>query len=179
MNSYQRSRIEMIQADFCKLPYENESLDAIFFLESLCHADVVSAALQESIRVLKPGGRLVVVDGLLRHTSENTPAYARRLAKIVAENWAVGEFHSLPNFEEAAAATGFEITTKRELGWQITPCVAHSPLLVGWHSIGLIATARWTAWKRKHMIACGLGVMLGCLRTQFGYYLHTLRKKSS
>lgn len=172
-----QQRIDLVQADFRALPINDESLDAVFFLESLCHADDVNEVLAETSRVLKPGGRLVVVDGLMLHPPERTPTYARRLAETVAENWAVGEFNSLPVFETALEKNGFHVQNRRELGWQITPCVAHSPFLVGWHSAQLIWYGKWTAWKRKHMIACGLGVLLGALRHQFGYYLHSATSK--
>ena len=175
-SSEERERVEYFQHDYCDLPFDDESLDAVFFLESLCHAQRASDPLSEAWRVLKPGGRLVVVDGLMRHSSEQTPRYVRRLAKAVAENWAVGDFHSLEEFESAAIDAGFVIESQREFGWQIVPCVAHSPLLVAWHSACLILTGRWNAWKRKHMIACGLGVLLGAMRHQFGYYVHVLVK---
>jgi len=172
----ERGRVEFLQNDYCDLPFESESLDAAFFLESLCHAQRAGDALSEAWRVLKPGGRLMVVDGLMRNAADKTPRYVRSLAKEVAENWAVGEFHCLAEFESAAAQVGFETVSKRELGWQIVPCVAHSPALVAWHSAHLMMTGCWNAWKRKHMIACGLGVLLGAIRHQFGYYAHCLQK---
>ena len=171
-----RERVEFFEDDYCNLPFESESLDAAFFLESLCHAERARDPLSDAWRVLKPGGRLVVVDGQMRHSAENTPRYASRLAKEVAANWAVGEFHSVEEFERAAIDVGFVIESTREIGWQIVPCVAHSPLLVAWHSANLMLAGRWNAWKRKHMIACGLGVLLGAMRHQFGYYAHVLVK---
>ena len=172
----EEERVEFLQYDYCDLPFESNSFDAIFFLESLCHAEQARDPLSEAWRVLKPGGRLVVVDGLMLHSEENTPRYVSRLAKEVAENWAVGEFNVLKEFETSATDVGFTIESKREIGWQIVPCVAHSPALVAWHSAYLMMTGRWNAWKRKHMIACGLGVLLGALRHQFGYYVHCLKK---
>ncbi len=174
----ERARVEVLQCDYCALPCQSESLDAAFFLESLCHAEHASDAIGEAWRVLRPGGRLMVVDGLMRHLPEDTPRYASRLATSVAENWAVGQFHSLPEFRRVVDDAGFTIESERELGWQVVPCVAHSPALVAWHSLHLMLTGRWNAWKRKHMIACGLGVLLGAMRHQFGYYAHLLRKPS-
>ena len=174
-NATELEKMTFIQANYSDLPFEDQSLDAAFFLESLCHAEDAQDPLEEAARVLKSGTRLVVVDGMMRHRPDQTPAYARSLASKVGKSWAVGEFHCVPDFETAARHAGFEIESKREIGWQIVPCVAHSPLLIGWHSVGLIATGKWTAWKRKHMIGCALGVLLGALRHQFGYYVYCLR----
>ena len=69
-----RTRVEYFRNDYCDLPFEAESLDAAFFLESLCHANRPIDPLSEAWRVLKPGGRLVVVDGLMRHPAGENPA---------------------------------------------------------------------------------------------------------
>ncbi len=169
-------QVKVSCADYCDLPLPDQSLDGAYFLESLCYADHLQSALCESSRVLKPGGRLVVVDGMMRNRPEQTPAYARRLAAATEKNWALARFHAVPDFEPAARHAGFEIEAKREMGWNVAPSVAHSPVLIAMHSLKLIAQGKWSRWKRRHMIGCALGVLLGLLRRQFGYYLFSLRK---
>ncbi len=171
-----RNRVIIHAGDYAALPLDNASLDGAFFLESLCHADDVGGVLSEAARVLRPGARLVVVDGRMRHEPTNTPRYARRLAAAAARNWALPRFISVTEFENGVAQAGLRIESKSELGWQIAPCVAHSPILVAWHTLKLVATGRWSAWRRRHMIGCILGVLLGLLRNQFGYYAYTLVK---
>jgi len=171
-----QQRIEIHQADFCELPVANSSLDAAFFLESLCHADHPLDPLKEVARVLKPGGRLVVVDGMMHRPPSETPGYANWLSRKTAENWAVGEFHNVPQFEKAVSSSGLRIQNRSEVGWQLAPCVAHSPVLIGWHSLRLLLTGKLTAWKRKHMVGCALGIFLGLMRHQFGYYVYTISK---
>ncbi len=163
-------------ADFNDLPMENGSLDAAFFLESLCHSSQLQRSLDEAARVLKPDGRLVVIDGMMRRLPHDTPGYVRRLSRAVETNWALGGFHCVPTFRKASMEAGFDVESCRELGWQVAPSVAHSPMLVGWHTLKLIATGRWSSWKRRHMVGCTLGILLGMLRRHFGYYLFSLRK---
>ncbi len=169
-------QVKFYCSDFADLPLADESLDAAFFLESLCHATQIDIVLQESARVLKPGGRLVIVDGMMRRAPDNRPSYLRRLAQAVERNWALGGFYSVGSLSRTAEQAGFNIQSTREMGWQVAPSVFHSPALIAFHTLRLIASGRWSRWKRRHMIGCVLGILLGLVRRHFGYYLFSLQK---
>lgn len=53
--------LPVIQGDVYDLPFENESLDTCLFMEVIEHLETPKKALEELIRVLRPGGRLIVV----------------------------------------------------------------------------------------------------------------------
>ena len=61
--------IEFVKADLHQLPIENASVDAAFATLVLHHAQNPAAALKEMVRILRPGGTLVVVD-LVAHRHE-------------------------------------------------------------------------------------------------------------
>ncbi len=50
-------------------PIKDRSIDLAIFSQALHHADRPATAIQEAYRILKPGGRLIVLD-LLQHTFE-------------------------------------------------------------------------------------------------------------
>jgi len=54
-----------MQADACHLPFSSGQFDAVFSMSFFEHVYDREAALDEQIRVLKSGGRLVTVDGNL------------------------------------------------------------------------------------------------------------------
>lgn len=47
-------------ADACRLPYENASFDGVYMITVLGETSRQEEALREALRVLRPGGRLVV-----------------------------------------------------------------------------------------------------------------------
>ena len=49
------------------LPFENESFDAAYATESLEHAVDIERAVAEICRVVKPGGRIVIIDKNAEH----------------------------------------------------------------------------------------------------------------
>lgn len=54
--------VEFHEADGLNLPFPDESLDAVFANMYLHHAPDPLAAIREMVRVLRPGGRLVITD---------------------------------------------------------------------------------------------------------------------
>ena len=60
------ANVELHEADLAALPIDDATCDAALLVLALTHVEAPAAALAEMARILKPGGRAVVVD-LLRH----------------------------------------------------------------------------------------------------------------
>lgn len=54
--------IEWKKGDLARLPLTNESVDVALLSQSLHHAEAVPDALAEAVRILRPGGRLLILD---------------------------------------------------------------------------------------------------------------------
>lgn len=61
--------VEYRQGDLEELPIESESVDLAFFSQALHHAQHPEKAVAEAHRILRPGGRVAVLD-LVRHNFE-------------------------------------------------------------------------------------------------------------
>ena len=68
-------RISAIMTD---LPFANESFDGVYATESLEHAVDIPRAIDEMCRVLRPGGKLAIIDKNAEHWGKlKTPAWER------------------------------------------------------------------------------------------------------
>lgn len=93
-------------ADFCGTPFEDASFDAVWALESSCHALNKGDFLREAWRLLRPGGRLVVCDGfLLRRQFDE-----RQWQAVVTclNGWAVPNLCSRDEFSQLLERQGFQ-----------------------------------------------------------------------
>ncbi|MEZ6077723.1 MAG: class I SAM-dependent methyltransferase [Pirellulaceae bacterium] len=72
MQRHSAQRVTYHCGDYHTLPFEDESISGVFYLESLCHSTQPEQALNEAARVLKPGGRIVMTDGYLRRPLQQT-----------------------------------------------------------------------------------------------------------
>jgi len=73
------SNIEFRLGDMEEVPVENDQVDLVFFSQSLHHALHPERALQEAGRILRPGGRIVILD-LLKHRFEEA-------RELYADEW--------------------------------------------------------------------------------------------
>lgn len=163
-------------ADFRRTGLADGSIDGAYALESLCYGTGAAKAdaIAESARIIKPGGRLALVDGFLLKRPTGLRA---RLVRTVEEGWALPCFPKRDAFIDALDAQGFADIRVRDLSWSVAPCAAHGPVLMvqGWIERRLNGT-RLNALERAHLRSCLLGIALGTQRDLFRYLMITATK---
>ncbi len=99
-------RVTFRAADYTNTPFEDESFDIVWGLESICYAVQKKDFVQEAHRVLKPGGQIMVADGFAFKTdfTEEEGKYVQAfLDGCVVPNLATVE-----EFRKAMEGTGFK-----------------------------------------------------------------------
>lgn len=70
--------IDVVSGSMTELPFAASAFDAVYATESLEHAVEIERAVDEMCRVLKPGGRLVIIDKNAEHWGRfKTPAWEK------------------------------------------------------------------------------------------------------
>ena len=95
-------------ANYEQLPYADVSFDAALSVESMCQTGNLEQALREAHRVLKPGGRLVVVDCFRGGPLDSFADNLRQAALLVEKSTAVDSFSTVEGWFAAAEAAGFQ-----------------------------------------------------------------------
>jgi ubiquinone/menaquinone biosynthesis C-methylase UbiE len=107
-------KVELQEGDAHALPFENASFDAVVCTYSLCNIPDPLRAISEMKRVLRPGGKLVLVD----HTrSEVRPVYwVQKLLEFFSRRLE-GEHLTRRPAEHVQTDDDLEIVERERLGW--------------------------------------------------------------
>lgn len=91
----QNGKISFYEGSYMKLPFKDGSFDAIYTIETLVHAPDANKAIKELKRVLKPGGKLALVEYTMTPYNQIEDPQVRMALKIIV---AGSSMSSLPNF---------------------------------------------------------------------------------
>ena len=92
--------------DFNETGFDNSFFDKIFGIESICYAPDKRIFLEEAYRILKPEGRIVIVDGFLLRT--NFDAKEEKIYRSFLKGWALPGLSTKEHFRLNLNKTGFK-----------------------------------------------------------------------
>ncbi|MFD0633875.1 class I SAM-dependent methyltransferase [Catenulispora yoronensis] len=106
-----QERVRFQRADYMALPFPDDSFDAVLAMESLVHAPDLGRALREFHRVLRPGGRV----GLVEYTLESEESEARAVEEFFT-SMGMANLLTLAGWIEAFAMAGFVVEEYTQCG---------------------------------------------------------------
>lgn len=110
-----------VVGDFQALAAEDDAFDCVYVVESFCHATDLPAAFAEVRRVLRPGGRFVVIDAWRTAAFDSLAPAVREAAVNVERAMAVADGQRLPAWQATAGQAGLRVTEDIDLTPQIMP----------------------------------------------------------
>jgi len=141
--------------DYCATDFPDHSFDVVWGCESICYAANKEQFIKEAYRLLRPGGRLVVADGLVTKYEHNRNPVIRQWL----DGWQVNYLETADRFQGYMQQTGFSDIQFRDISRE----VAHSSrrllrfyylanLYLYWKTITL--SNRATAMQKLNIRAC-------------------------
>lgn len=127
-------RVECLEGDFTDLPPTIKPADVAYAIESFVHGPSPERFFEQSRRVLKPGGRLVICDDIRADTS----AASSRTVEEFTRGWHVNTLLTRGDMIALARAAGFEhesstdLTPMLDLGRPRDRAIAVSVALLKW-----------------------------------------------
>jgi arsenite methyltransferase len=103
------SNLEYVEGNYEALDFPDGTFDVAFGVETFCQTADLRGALGEMHRVLRPGGRLVVVDCFRQRPLAELSADLQLATKLVEKTTAVDGFAVLPQWLDLVQSIGFEV----------------------------------------------------------------------
>ena len=182
-NAARGKSIIMHCADYTSTSLPAGTFDGVCMIESACHAQgpTKDALLQEAFRLLKPGGRLVMVDAMLLRELPRSGPLAKLMNHVYRRwclSWAVPELCRIDMLPDSMHKIGFEETRFENWSWNVVPSVAHVPLFASLFAVKEVikAKGKLPLWRWRHIVASLLTPLLGLRRCTFAYGAITAKK---
>eukprot|EP00657_Telonema_sp_P-1_P007375 TRINITY_DN27201_c0_g1_i1.p1 TRINITY_DN27201_c0_g1~~TRINITY_DN27201_c0_g1_i1.p1 ORF type:complete len:369 (+),score=121.75 TRINITY_DN27201_c0_g1_i1:203-1309(+) len=107
-------RVKVVQGDFMKLPFEDNSFDAVYAIEATCHAPDRIGVYSEILRVLKPGGIFATYEWCLTDAYDKENAEHRFIKKAIEEGDGLPDMCHTSVCTAALEKSGFEVLEARD-----------------------------------------------------------------
>jgi cyclopropane fatty-acyl-phospholipid synthase-like methyltransferase len=101
-------RIKITNQDYTKTIFANNSFDVVFGIESICHANNKKLFLEEAFRILKKGGKLILIDVFNTKEKDQYTKKENTILFKMNNGWKVDSLETSDYFVHTSKEIGFE-----------------------------------------------------------------------
>ncbi|XP_074566206.1 cycloartenol-C-24-methyltransferase 1-like isoform X1 [Curcuma longa] len=106
---------EFVKADFMKMPFSEDTFDAVYAIEATCYAPDVVGCYKEIYRVLKPGQYFAAYECCMTgHYNPNNEIHKKVKAEVEL-GFGVPDFRTARQCLDALKLAGFEVVWEKDL----------------------------------------------------------------
>ncbi|KAL3296047.1 sterol 24-c-methyltransferase [Colletotrichum asianum] len=123
--------VQIVQADFMNIPFEDNTFDAVYAIEATVHAPSLQAVYSEIHRVLKPGGVFGVYEWVMTEAYDNDNLSHRKTRIEIEQGNGIANMVKASEALRAFEAAGFEILENEDMADRPDPSPWYWPLDAG------------------------------------------------
>ncbi|KAL0938452.1 uncharacterized protein CTRU02_205062 [Colletotrichum truncatum] len=116
-----QNQLQYVQADFMKIPFEDNTFDAVYAIEATVHAPSLEAVYSEIYRVLKPGGVFGVYEWVMTESYDNDNLSHRKTRIEIEQGDGIANMVKASEAVRAFEAAGFEILEHEDMAERPDP----------------------------------------------------------
>ncbi|ORY89862.1 S-adenosyl-L-methionine-dependent methyltransferase [Syncephalastrum racemosum] len=110
-----QDQTDFVKGNFMEIPFEDNSLDAVYAIEATCHAPTFEGVYGEAFRVLKPGAKFGCYEWCMTDSYDETNPEHRRIAHGIERGNGIPKMRPTAECLQALKNVGFEIEMHEDL----------------------------------------------------------------
>lgn len=167
----------IIKEDYHNISLHSNSFDSAIAIESFCHSGHNIMALREAYRILKPGGRLVIADVLLKKNPNSLSKSAQLSYRRLCDHWSLEKIGTKSQLNNHLMAIGFKDIQIEDISFKVAPSVLHVPFAILGFIMKKITHFKPIKRESIHNVKGSFFALMAGLHLKgFGYYLITATK---